>query len=546
MWNRKRNITVILLSSALILTIFNSFTIQPAKGGIPNGNPITNVGTSYSFGGNSICFDGAFYYVLYNTETSGTWTFAYAYATNPLGTWTIVPITTGSQQFTYTMTCGLNGALNIISYGLSLCVCSSVTVYITSIRGGVIGNTNTLWSKATAADGYLYSLSMLNNFNTYPAPKNLVWIAINYASSQVGCGLSGLEVVGVYPPNTIQGAEAGTLLDYNSSCNYMGGQIFDNNGLPAILYNCDNFCAYGGHSNINEIQMNKIINQTTYFWTTPVYTSAGFTGGQYYDYQFSTTFYNGNMIALGGCYQSSVPTASCYLNYVLDYWSFNLANQTWTKVSSNIAGSLSAGTVLQLTVDEGTGIVRSYYFSTEYIKYFYPLNETGNTVHIGYDSAGNTIESIYPDSPIQANNYYYVYFVSSTNPALLEWASYTTQPIVSSKTFTQVTYTTVTVTPALSKCTNTNSCTTNQFSQFMVVLLPTLIILALMEYFPYKMGIKDERVYIFIFMLVISAVGFLSSLGGFGQNGIPWYIPIFSDIVGFMLIITKRNGNGGL
>ena len=112
-------------------------------------------------------------------------------------------------------------------------------------------------------------------------------------------------------------------------------------------------------------------------------------------------------------------------------------------------------------------------------------------------------------------------------------------------TVTSYTYVTVTVTPNLSKCTDTNSCTTNQFSQFMIVLLPSLIIIALLEYFPYKMGVKDERVYVLIFMCAVSAVGFLSALGGFGQNGIPWYIPIFSDIVGFMLIIAFKGNNGG-
>jgi len=111
-------------------------------------------------------------------------------------------------------------------------------------------------------------------------------------------------------------------------------------------------------------------------------------------------------------------------------------------------------------------------------------------------------------------------------------------------TVTRTLYSTHLVAPSLSKCTDTNSCVTNQSSQFLTVLLPSIIIIALLEYFPYKMGIKDERVYVFIFMMIISGIGFLSSLGGFGNNGLPWYIPIFCDIVGFMLILSFKGNNG--
>lgn len=116
---------------------------------------------------------------------------------------------------------------------------------------------------------------------------------------------------------------------------------------------------------------------------------------------------------------------------------------------------------------------------------------------------------------------------------------------VANPTVTSTTFVTQTIQPSIAKCTDTNSCVTNQFSQFLILLLPSLIIIALFEFITYKIGIKDERVYVLVFMFAISAIGFLSALGAFGTNGIPFYIPIFCDIVGFMLILTfKRNSSG--
>jgi hypothetical protein len=93
-------------------------------------------------------------------------------------------------------------------------------------------------------------------------------------------------------------------------------------------------------------------------------------------------------------------------------------------------------------------------------------------------------------------------------------------------------FVTTTVSNGMNPCTETNSCTTNQFSSFMIILLPSIIMIALAEYATYKVGAKDERIY--------------SSTGAFGQWGIPWYIPVFCDIIGFMLIATFKGNSGGI
>lgn len=533
---------IALIASIFILSIISSITLQPVKAGIPNGNIITSVTGTYGVGGN-ICFDGAYYYVLYQT---GTYSLNYAYATNPLGTWSIKTISTNSVSgYTWYISCGVNSIPTLIVYSLANCNvnsgCSTTYVNITSIHGGNIGNTNA----AFKVTGYYYNsigiTGIVDNFYSYPAPKNEVWISIitSGEGSSGGCGGSFLYVVGVYPPTSgTWGAEPGIRLASNA-CYNLSSSIYDNNGLPAIVYESGHI---GSANWLNETQMNKVINQTTYYFTSPV--SNGITN-YYYTNNFASTYYNGNIMTLNGCYQTIYSASPCYSNFIIDYWSFNLLDQNWTKISSNIAGSLLHSTNgFYLNTDINTGIVRAYYYTSSNIDYFYPANETGSTIHIGYTSAGNTIDGMTVNQYSQAQNYYYAYTVSSTTPHQLYWASYTTQPSTVT-TVTGVIYSTVIVSPALSKCTNTNSCVTNQFSSFLTILLPSIIITALMLYFPYKMGIKDERVYIFIFMMIISGIGFLSAGGAFGNNGIPWYIPIFVDIIGFMLIISFRNNNSG-
>lgn len=549
-WNKSSLIIIAIFAISIICISSNA---QPAKAGIPNGNIITSVTGTYAVGGN-ICFDGAFYYVFYESATN----LYYAYATNPLGTWNTKTISSGGGSYMWSVSCGQNTIPTIIAYAVSSCTCN-ITIFISSIQGGNIVATTQPSHIYSGVTNTMISFSILDNFYAYggvpgqaPYPVDaLLWILFEYETTNIGnCGVTELKIGGTYPPSRLIGnvSMATSTLDYAGNCNTLPGYIYDNKGLPAVVYDCAPICTYGADNSISETQINKIINQTTYYWDTPISTpiTKDYTGQAiYYDYTFASNIYNGNILAIGECYISSIYSYPCNGFNIIDYWSFNLLDQNWTEISSHIAGTLSARSLL-LNTDSNTGITRVYYYNSSSIQYFYPVNETGSTIHVGYLSAGNTINGITINQYSQAQNYYYAYTVSSTSPALLEWASYTTQPQPLTQTKTSVIFTTVIITPTLSKCTNTNSCTTNQFSQFMVILLPSIIFLAIGEYFTFKLGVKDERVYILVFMFVISAVGFLSALGGFGNNGIPWYIPIFSDIVGFMLILTFKGNSGGL
>ena len=542
---------IALIASIFILSIISSITLQPVKAGIPNGNIITSVTGTYGVGGN-ICFDGAYYYVFYESANN----LYYAYATNPLGTWNTKTISSGGGSYIWSVSCGQNTTPTLIAYAVGYCNCN-ITIYVSSIQGDNIIATIHPSVIHSGITNTMVSLSILDNFYAYggvagqlpyPVDANL-WILFEWYTSYLGsCGGTYLDVGATYPPSKLIGnvSMAASSLATAGNCDTLPGYIYDNKGLPAVVYDCAPACTHGADNSISETQINKIINQTTYYWTNPVSTpiTKDSTGQTiYYNYAFASTMYNGNILAIGDCYFNTIYSYPCNGFNIIDYWSFNILDQNWTEISSHIAGTLSARSLL-LNTDSNTGITRVYYYNSSSIQYFYPVNETGSTVHIGYLSSGNTMNGITVNQYSQAQNYYYAYTVSSTSPALLYWASYTTQPSTVT-TVTGVIYSTVIVSPALSKCTNTNSCVTNQFSSFLTILLPSIIITALMLYFPYKMGIKDERVYIFIFMMIISGIGFLSAGGAFGNNGIPWYIPIFTDIVGFMLIISFRNNNSG-
>lgn len=107
-------------------------------------------------------------------------------------------------------------------------------------------------------------------------------------------------------------------------------------------------------------------------------------------------------------------------------------------------------------------------------------------------------------------------------------------------TKTAVIYSTTTINPGLSDPKNAGDAMTNQMSEFLIILLPSLIIIALMIYIPFKMGVRDEKVYVLLFMFAVSGLGFLSAVGAFGQNGIPWYIAVFVDIIGLVILFGSR------
>ena len=118
---------------------------------------------------------------------------------------------------------------------------------------------------------------------------------------------------------------------------------------------------------------------------------------------------------------------------------------------------------------------------------------------------------------------------------------YTSQNSIQTQTQIVMIYQTETIQPNLTSCKNTTACANNQLSGFVALLLPTLVLMAVGCYALLQMGVKDERVYIFMLMMAITGSAFLSSAGGFSIYAIPWYIAIFIDIIGFLLIMVHKN-----
>jgi len=111
---------------------------------------------------------------------------------------------------------------------------------------------------------------------------------------------------------------------------------------------------------------------------------------------------------------------------------------------------------------------------------------------------------------------------------------------VSITTITYIVYQTTTINPNLNPCTNATTCSSNQGASFINVLIPALIIIGLFLYIPLQMGVRNDRVLVFCFMMGTTVVGFLSAIGGLGSAGIPWYIVIFTDIIGLLVILGMR------
>lgn len=115
-----------------------------------------------------------------------------------------------------------------------------------------------------------------------------------------------------------------------------------------------------------------------------------------------------------------------------------------------------------------------------------------------------------------------------------------------SQTVTVVVFQTVVINPPASSCTNSADCGANQLGIYIGLGVPSLIIMAVFIYIPYRLDIKDERIYIFMLMLAMTFIGFISNIGAFGNFGIVWYIVIFIDILGVLFIIqaTRQHRDG--
>ena len=113
-----------------------------------------------------------------------------------------------------------------------------------------------------------------------------------------------------------------------------------------------------------------------------------------------------------------------------------------------------------------------------------------------------------------------------------------TTPIVITKTtvtVTVVSYITTIIQPNFKQPNNTNDAISNQATAFIIYILPTLILCFLFIYMIYKSGIRNEKIYAFVFILIIWLASFVGLLN-FGTNTTFWYIPIFITIIGFIVM----------
>lgn len=217
---------------------------------------------------------------------------------------------------------------------------------------------------------------------------------------------------------------------------------------------------------------------------------------------------------------------------------------TYSYSTNTLSSPTNFGSVTDVQLNNGNPLGYWGYNSTT-ISYIYLKNETtSSNHHFIYNTKGDTIGSFAVNEYgllLTGNDQEIIYYVSSTSPHTIKWSS---NYLIQTKTITQTVtvHITSTVLPQLSQCKDSATCGDNQLAAYLSSMIFTVILIAVGVIVLVDLNVHDDRAYVFIVMCMVSISAFIGASGELGANAIPWYVALFVDMIG-LVIIGASHGN---